>query len=252
MASIGTLASGVAHEINNPITSVMLNIPVLEKTWKAAMPVLDDYNDKHKPFKVGSMDYDRLRERLPVLLSDISDGAARVQSIVNELKDFAQQTPPRQSEPMDINVIVKKAIGLVWSLIRKSTTRFTVDYAENLPIIKGNAQRIEQVVVNLLVNACQALPDNDRSIHVTTFLEPASSFVYIQVQDQGSGMSQDVMERIKDPFYTTKREKGGTGLGLAISEKIVQEHGGRLVFTSVLDEGTVVTVSLPVEPEENG
>ena len=131
------------------------------------------------------------------LLADISDGAARVQSIVSELKDFARQTPSRQSDPVDINVIVKKAIGLVWSLIRKSTTRFTVDYAENLPIIKGNAQRIEQVIVNLLVNACQALPENNRSIHVTTFLDPVSSFVHIQVRDQGSGMSQDVIKRIK-------------------------------------------------------
>ncbi|CAB5129073.1 Putative two-component sensor [Olavius algarvensis associated proteobacterium Delta 3] len=245
LASVGTLASGVAHEINNPITSVMLNTPVVQKTWRAARPILDAYQEEAGDFAVGSMPYSQLRDRMPQLLDDIADSAKRVQSIVRDLKDFARKTPPDLNGSVDINRVVEKAVGLVNNLIRKSTLHFSLTCREDLPAVAGNAQRIEQVVINLVVNACQALPDNGCGISVSTGYDSVSRQVYVIVQDEGAGMTAETLEQIRDPFFTTKRESGGTGLGLSISDRIVQDHDGQMEFVSNPEKGTTVTLYLP-------
>jgi PAS domain S-box-containing protein len=246
MASLGTLVSGVAHEVNNPITAVMLNAPVLEKIWDAVIPVLDQHRRQNQDFSISGMDYSQVRDRVPLLLSDITNSAQRVKSIVNDLKDFARQTPSDiEFEEIDCNDAVEKAIGLVSNLIKKSTKAFSVQLQENLPSLMGHVQRIEQVMINLLVNACQALPDNEKSIQVTTRHDIKKNAVVIQVKDQGYGMPPELLERIKDPFFTTKRNSGGTGLGLSISDQIIQDHDGSLEFDSTPGEGTVAEIRLP-------
>ncbi len=246
MASLGTLVSGVAHEINNPITSVMLNAPILEKIWNSVIPVLDEHSKNNKEFSTGGMSYNQVRDRVPYLLSDITDGAKRVKSIVNDLKDFARQTPSEIIDKVDCNKVVEKAVGLVSNLIKKSTNHFLVNYGENLPELRGNIQRIEQVVINLLVNACQALQNSDQSICVNTLYDEGKEYNIIEVLDEGQGMPPEVLERIKDPFFTTKRNTGGTGLGLSISDRIIQDHYGNLEFVSNSGKGTTARILLPV------
>ncbi len=248
MVSLGTLVSGVAHEINNPITSVMLNTPTLEKAWRAALPILDDHRDKKGEFALGGMPYAAIRDRIPKLLADIGEGTRRVKAIVNDLKDFARETPAAHTDDVDVNETVRKAVGLVHNLIKKSTRRFTLEYAPSVPPFKGNGQRIEQVVVNLMVNACQALPDPDRALRVSTGWDPSSGEVAVEVADEGIGIPPEILGRIRDPFFTTRRDGGGTGLGLAISDKIAADHGGRLVFTSDPDRGTIVRALFPAAP----
>jgi polar amino acid transport system substrate-binding protein len=119
-----------------------------------------------------------------------------------------------------------------------------------LPAIRGDAQRLEQVVVNLLLNACQALPDRERGIRVATFLDPGRSQVVLEVRDEGAGIAAEHLPHLTDPFFTTRREKGGTGLGLWICAAIVEEHGGTLSFRSRPGEGTVVALTLPLLPDE--
>ena len=155
------------------------------------------------------------------------------------------------TEGIDINEVVRKATGLVANLVKKSTNRFEVDLATDLPLLRGNAQRIEQVVINLLVNSCQALPDKERLIALRTRLDRPSGGLTIAVADEGTGMSSEVLQRIKDPFYTTKRESGGTGLGLAIAERIVEDHGGRIQFVSQPGRGTTAEVWIPI-PQTTG
>lgn len=245
LASVGELVSGVAHEINNPITSIMLNAPIVEKIWKQAGPILDEHCKTHGDFLVGRMSYSRLSERMPTLLADIVDGATRVKNIVRDLKDFARETPPDMSDNVDANQVVKKSAALVANLIKKATDNFNVNYRDDLPLFKGNTQRIEQVVVNLLVNACHAIPEKIRALDVATEYE--SEWVIIEIRDQGVGMSKDTIRKIRDPFFTTKREQGGTGLGLAISDRIVRDHGGRMEFESEPGLGTTVRVFFPVK-----
>ena len=123
--------------------------------------------------------------------------------------------------------------------------------------MRGNFQRLEQVIINLVQNACEALPDSQRGVEVATGYEAADRIVRVQVRDEGVGIPADRLPHIMDPFNTTKRDKGGVGLGLSVSSGIVKDHGGTLVFSSEPGRGTVATLNLPVvekdrQPEEDG
>jgi signal transduction histidine kinase len=249
MASLGTLVSGVAHEINNPIMAIMLNAPILEKAWKSALPVLDEHCRSGGELTVGAMPYSQLRDRIPDLLSHMTESATRVKTIVSDLKDFARQNPGEMGEWVDLNEVAKKAVGLVSNLIKKSAHSFAADYADGLPRFMGNSQRMEQVVINLLVNACHAVAGRHKGIRVATGVDREKGWVFLEVRDEGAGMTPEVLRRIKDPFYTTKRDSGGTGLGLSISDRIVQAHGGTLTFVSRPEEGTMARVAIPPQTD---
>ncbi len=245
MVSLGTLVAGVAHEINNPISSIMLNIRVFDKFWYAVQPIIDKYYEEQGNLDVGTMAYPVLRERMPQLLNFSHEGVERVKRIVGDLKDFSGQKPSDLREPVNLNLVVEKALGLISSLIRKATTDFHVDYCETLPIIHGNSQSLGQVVINLVVNACQALTDTHQKLCIRTGYLEESEEIFLEVKDFGQGMKPNVLERIKDPFFTTKRDSNGTGLGLSISDTIIRNHGGWLNFSSEPDKGTTATVLLP-------
>jgi bacteriochlorophyll 4-vinyl reductase len=251
MASLGTLVSGVAHEINNPISFVMLNGPILQKAWKGVKPILDEHCRANGDFQVANMPYTQLSERIPLLMSGITQGAKRVKAIVSDLKEFARQSPPELRDMVNINNAVKTAVGLVSNLMKKSTNRFSAVYEPDMPPVKGNIQRIEQVIINLLVNACEALSHNHQAIVVSTVYDSESDCVIVEIQDEGEGVAPEVLHRIKDPFFTTKRDSGGTGLGLAISDRIITDHGGNMVFDSTIGYGTSVKVSLPLSSKRN-
>lgn len=251
MVSLGTLVSGVAHEINNPISSVMLNIQVFDKFWRAVQPILDSHHEKCGDLEVGPMAYPQLRERMPKLLLFSQEGVERVKRIVGDLKEFSGQTSSDLRETVNLNKVVEKAIGLISSLIKKATNDFTVEYHENLPTLQGNSQRLGQVVINLLVNATQALTDPRQSLRVTTGYLEESEEIFLEVRDGGIGMTPEILARVKDPFFTTKRDTNGTGLGLSISDTIIRNHGGWLDFQSEPTKGTTATILLPrYSPDE--
>ncbi len=251
MATLGTLVSGVAHEINNPVTSIMLNATILQKAWHAVLPILDRHRQGVGDFKVGGMTFSVLQDRMPLLLESVADGARRVKVIVEDLKDFSRQSPPQMHDRIDINLIVNKAIGLLGNLIKQSTRRFESDFGRDIPIFMGNAQKIEQVFINLIVNACQSLPDRDRGVRIATACDQVENRIVIQVSDEGCGIPEESLQRIRDPFFTTKREAGGTGLGLAIVDRIVRDHGGQISFDSTVGQGTTARVFLPLEKIES-
>ena len=245
MVSLGTLVSGVAHEINNPITSIMLHAPNLGRMWTSMLPILDGYHAANGDFSIGATFYSRIRDRIPDMLSGITEDARRVRDIVADLKDFARDNPSAMGDLVDLNDVVGKAVGLTANLTKKSTRRFTMTCHENLPCFRGNAQRIGQVVINLVVNACQALPDADCAVTVSTGVDEDRQHVFCEIRDEGAGIDAATLKRITDPFFTTRREKGGTGLGLAISDRIVRDHGGSMIFESTPGTGTTVRVEFP-------
>jgi signal transduction histidine kinase len=249
MVSLGTLVSGVAHEINNPITSVMLHAPNLARMWETTLPILDRYCERHGDFPVGATAFSRIRDRVPQMLAGITDDARRVRDIVADLKDFARDNPSELKDRVDLNEVVNKAVGLTTNLINKSTRHFVLRCHPDLPPLVGNAQRIEQVLINLVVNACQSLRNQERAITVSTGYDDTNRQVTLEVQDEGEGIDEKALRQITDPFFTTRREQGGTGLGLAISDRIVRDHGGGIRFTSVPGKGTTVRVSFPCEEQ---
>jgi signal transduction histidine kinase len=147
---------------------------------------------------------------------------------------------------VDVNAVLKSAATLLSYMIMKSTNHFSIEYGNPLPLLKGNFQRLEQVILNLIQNACQALRDTRKSIFVSTSYDEKRRSILVKVEDEGVGISSEILPHITDPFVTTKHEAGGMGLGLSISSRIVKEHGGTLTFTSELGRGTKAEVVLPI------
>lgn len=249
LTSLGTLVSGVAHEINNPNSLIMLNTPVLEEAFKDSLPILEAHYQKHGDFALGGLEYSRMREEVPAMLSEMKAGAKRIKRIVDDLKDFARQDDSIFGNDVNFNQTVRTAVRLVDNTIKKTTHHFSMAYAEEIPAIRGNAQRIEQVFVNLILNACQALADPQKAIRLITYYDSESSHAVFEVHDEGTGIAKEHMSHLTDPFFTTKRESGGTGLGLSVSASIVRDHNGSLDFRAKPGGGTIVTLRLPVTSE---
>lgn len=245
MASLGTLVSGVAHEINNPNGLLLLDIPLLKRVHGDAEEIFEAHYREQGDFMLGGVPYSEMRDEIPRILDEMQDGAQRIKRIVNDLKDFARRDDVGQKELIDVEEAAKRALRLVEPTIRSATSRFETEYQGGLPRVLGNAQRIEQVIVNLVLNACQALPDRERGVTLSTRLDPESGTVQVTVEDEGTGIAQENLPYLMDPFFTTKRDAGGTGLGLSVSSGIVKEHGGALLFSSRPGAGTTVTLSLP-------
>jgi len=245
MASLGVLVAGVAHEINNPNGLILLNLRQLQRAWVDIGPILEEHFIKHNDFLIGGLDYSEMRHDIPEMLVETKDRAERIKRIVNDLKDFARRDKLTVTRSIDLNEVAKMAIRLVENSLKKVTKRFSVDLEENLPHFMGSAQRIEQIVINLLVNACQILEKDDQGIILRTAFVKKTGEVILEVIDDGPGIDPKHLSMLTDPFFTTRREHGGTGLGLSVSAGIAEEHGGRIEFDSRLGIGTRARLILP-------
>ncbi len=245
MASLGVLVSGVAHEINNPTNFILLNGRICSKVWTDVMPVLREYHDAHGEFLVGGMPFQEAWPRIGKLMEGIHEGAQRIRKIVQSLRDFARRDPGDLDRELDLNAVADSAVTLVRHLLDTSTDRFALELDPEIPRVRGNYQQLEQVVINLLTNACHALPSRERGIRLASRYDAGGDRVVLEVADEGTGIPPELMVRVFDPFFTTKQDRGGTGLGLSISYNIVRNHCGELTLASVPGEGTVATVIMP-------
>ena len=245
MVSIGILASGIAHEINNPNHSIMSNVSSLAAVWHSVQPILDRFSEDFGDFVLGGFDYFESRDKLPRMFANALASSKRIELIVTELRDFARYSPSEKMTAVDVNAVVKSAVILVTNMVQKHTDHFTVDYGTDLPAVIGNSQRIEQVVINLIHNACQSLPNRAKGVHVRTSFSAQAQTVQIEVRDEGVGIPEEDLRHLGDPFFTSKRAIGGMGLGLWISFNIAHEHGGTLTFSSKPGEGASAVLAIP-------
>ncbi|MCE7976552.1 MAG: PAS domain S-box protein [Nitrospira sp. NTP1] len=220
LASVGKLAAGVAHEINNPLGGILNCL----------------YN-----MRKGTLSPSRQEE----YLASMEDGLRRVQRIVRQLLDFSQQHNPELALA-DINYVVNRVLLLTDHLFVPHRVRLETDLAVDMPEIMIDRHMMEQVLMNLVLNAIQAMR-NGGVLTIRTTVKEAHCLV--RVQDSGCGISSSVLPRIFDPFFTTKNEGEGTGLGLSVSLGIVERHGGRIVVESEVGKGTTFTVSIPLSTE---
>ena len=249
MTSLGLLVSGVAHEINNPNNLIMTNAQLLAGARADAVSILRKHCQEHGDFLVGGILFSELDEQLPDLLNGIIDGSQRIAGIVDNLKNYARTDPSGFETAVDINQVATASVAMLHYELARATTRFRCDLASDLPRITGNRQQLGQVVINLLTNACQALPSRRHGICLSTAFNPEENQVVLTVADEGIGIPTEVGRRIMEPFFTTRLDSGGTGLGLSICKSIVTEHRGRLEFSSTPGEGTTFTVKIPVDSE---
>jgi PAS domain S-box-containing protein len=246
MASLGVLVSGMAHEINNPNNLIMLNADVISRIWQDIRPVLELRAAADPDFTLDGLPFGEVQAEADRLLRGIRDSSCRIQRIVHHLKDYARSDPGQLDQRLAVNDLVEAARLIVEPLLKKSTNTFSTAFAPNLPLVLGNAQQLEQVLINLLTNACHALANPHQGIRVETRLAESGNEVQVLVRDEGAGIPSSDLSRLTDPFFTTKRDRGGTGLGLSVSAGIVKAHRGEMTFASEPGHGTTVTVALPV------
>jgi PAS domain S-box-containing protein len=247
LTSLGTLVAGVAHEINNPNQTILSNASFLVRACPEVLSVMGELERDSGDFLIAGLRYEEFRKSFVDLIQGIEGCSTRIDGIVKGLKAFSRDEPQESMGSVNINAVIRSAHELLGNFIKSATEDFTLRLTDTIPKVRGNAQRLEQVLINLILNSCQSLEDRTRKIEVVSSYDQRKRRVLVSVRDEGRGMSADQLSKIKEPFFTTKRALGGTGLGLYVSDTIVQEHGGLLRFDSSEGAGTVAVVSLPEE-----
>jgi two-component system, NtrC family, sensor kinase len=260
MASIGQLAAGVAHEINNPIGFISSNLDALNDYMTDFDTLLQHFQKLEKILKESNQenlsseikqqiqtvsDYeeeievDYLKDDIPELLKDCKEGTGRVGKIVGDLKSFAH---PGNDEQMlvDINKGLVSTLNVVNNEIKYKAT-VTKDLGE-IPLVEGYPQKLNQVFMNILVNAAQSIKEKGEIKIVT---KQKGKYVAVSISDNGCGIEKDHLSKIFDPFFTTKAIGAGTGLGMNIAYNIIEEHKGKIDVKSQVGKGTVFTIILP-------
>ncbi|HEY5803332.1 MAG TPA: ATP-binding protein [Lysobacter sp.] len=257
MASIGQLAAGVAHEINNPIGYVHSNLGTLQEyigalfalveAHEAALQASDPVACREEVrAKRDRLDIDFIIGDLPKLLAESREGIERVTKIVHDLKDFSHTGRDEAMRPSDLHRGLESTLNIVWNDL-KYKVRLEKHYGE-LPLVECHQSEINQVLMNLLINAGQSITERG-SIVIATGAE--NNEAWISIADSGCGIAADALQRIFEPFYTTKPIGRGTGLGLAIAYSIIAKHHGRIEVTSKPGAGSAFRVVLPtVQPRD--
>jgi len=252
LASLGQLVSGIGHEINNPNQFIRGNIKIIQQALEDMLPIVDDYQKSHPDLKIARLKYDFFREHIMTLVGDMANGSERIKRIVESLKGFARKDEGLLVDKVDINNVIEESARLVHNQVHKFAD-ISLDLGDDIPLFRGNAQKLEQVLINLVINASQAMPDDTRG-EIQIASRRDGEWVEVTVADNGAGMGEATLKNIFDPFFTTKRARGGTGLGLSIAFRIMEEHGGNIAVSSTLGEGTTFTLRLPLKKkdEESG
>lgn len=260
LASLGQLAAGMAHEINNPLAYITNNLAVLRRDVPAALQVLDKYRDGREQLRSvapevvaeaerqeAGIDLPYIRASLPRLFERSLDGLARVRDIVKNLRDFARLDEADFKEA-DLNAALQSTLEIAAFEIKTKAIDLRTHFAE-LPLILCHPGKINQVFLNVLLNAVQASQQGG-AIEVRTHPDDAASGggVIIEVQDAGCGIKPEHLPHIFDPFFTTKPVGQGTGLGLSVSYGIIRDHGGSIEVESELGRGTLFRIRLPLGP----
>jgi signal transduction histidine kinase/PAS domain-containing protein len=247
LASLGQLVSGIGHEINNPNTFIRGNLFIVQEAMKDIFPILQEYHRSHPDLKIARLNYDIFRQNLPVLIDDMVEGANRIKGIVDGLRKFGKRDEGFLNEIVNLNLVTESCLRLVDNQVRR-TADVKVELQQDLPTVMGNAQKLQQVILNMLINASQAIDKPRGTVKVSTRFDGKE--VQIRVKDNGKGIDEKTIGQIFDPFFTTKRNQGGTGLGLSIAYGIIKEHRGRIGVVSEVGVGTTFCIYLPVAGAE--
>ncbi len=220
LVSLGRLVAGITHEINNPLTGILMFANLTNDS-----PKLDP----------------SLKSDMDVIINE----AQRCAKIVKGLLDFSRESIP-QKKPTSLNKVMQATLSLIGRQSSFHNINITRDYQPDLPLIPIDENQMEQVFINMLLNASQSMPGGG-SIHIKTYTEN-DEYACLKITDTGAGISEENLEKIFDPFFTTKSDKG-MGLGLSVSYGIVERHGGKIEVQSKVNEGTTFTIKLPISPQ---
>ena len=246
LKSVGQLAAGITHEINNPLAYISSNFNLLDDYFATLTRVIAQQQLMHRDEIEPALrkEIGLILEDTPEIFSEVGQGLERITNIVANVKRFARKNA-RKRALSDINLEVRAALKLVEQQLKPDTV--VAVHLGELPLVSCNVAEVGQVIVNLIMNADQAGPPRGGPIEVRTRRKAAERLVEIAVIDKGCGIPEDLLEQIFEPFFTTKPVGVGTGIGLAVSHSIIEEHEGRLTVESVPDEGTTFFITLPID-----
>jgi signal transduction histidine kinase len=249
LASLGELVSGIAHEINNPNTFIRGNISIIAEAFETILPLLDRVSEEDPGLKVARLPYHYFRDKINTLVSDMQKGADRITNIISDLRQFARPDEEQQDEDIAINEVIETCQRLVHNQVKRYA-EIHLDLPPDLPVFKGSVQKMEQVLVNIIINASHAIADKKETgnIWIRTLLDQEGN-IQIHIRDDGIGMTPDVKERLFNPFFTTKRHRQGTGLGLSIAYGIITSFKGIILVDSQPGEGSEFKIVVPHRAE---
>lgn len=252
MASLGTMSSGIGHELNNPNNFILSNAQLLEEIWKELLAKTGGMQEGlEKDETIRGFSIKELAEEIPRMLRSIIKGSSRISRITDQLRDYSRPGDEAVFQRVDLTEALDFCISMLKKQIRRKTRHFTVNIHDRLPALQGDQKKLEQVMINLIQNALNALENPDQAVRVSIRPSPNRHRILLEVSDTGRGIRKEHLEKISDPFFTTRQQSGGTGLGLYICHSIVKTHQGDLDVRSREGGGTSVIVSLPATPEEN-
>jgi signal transduction histidine kinase len=237
--------SGVVHEIKNLNNCITFNIPILTEYLKELIPIIDDYAESHSDFELFGMSYPEFREDIFNLLGNLEHASGRINTTVSGLGGFVRRNDGGKQRCVELKQVVEKAVAISRCQGKRIVKSFEVDMAENLPPIFIDPEALEQVLVNLLINAAQATDKEDSWIRLKV-KQPGTwrDHVLIEVSDNGCGMDEETQEKVFEPFFSTKTPGRGTGLGLFVSHNLIEELGGRIEVESEPSKGSTFRVIL--------
>jgi C4-dicarboxylate-specific signal transduction histidine kinase len=246
LTTLGILAEEVAHEISNPNEVILADSKILNRAWSEIQPAVTRHVSEKDQFLIAGFRQDEFVSNVADWLRNIESNSVQIDSIVKRLKSYIRNEPQVMSS-VNLSTVVRSAVELMGYHIKRATENFSLRLDEAIPDIRGNAQQLQHVVINLIMNACQALSDREKAVEVFTAADAQRASVMLTVRDQGCGIPEEDLLRVTELMFTTKAESGGIGLGLYITDTIVKEHRATLSFASVPGNGTEAVVTFPVE-----
>jgi len=251
LTALGEVVAGVAHEINNPVSFIAYNVPILEEIWSAVETILSGSSARHPDWEKRGLSFEEVCRNMREIISAFKIGANRISRVVTSLKEFSRSDETTQKKLMSVPEVIAGALVIVGAQIRRTVSQIEQDIADDVLPVSGHFQKIEQVIANLLINAHQSMPEDRKGkITITTRHLPHLDAVMIAIEDTGRGMDRETLNHVFDPFFTTRRDSGGTGLGLSISYGLIKEHGGTIGVLSHPQRGSRFSIYLPAEGKQ--
>jgi signal transduction histidine kinase len=248
MTSLGLLVSSMAHELNNPNGAIRLDGNFLGKMLHNMMPVLEAATRDDADFRLSGLSFNEARDEIFLAHESIIRHTNRIEAVIKDLRAYSLGINNPFTLDIDLNQVATGALTIVRAHGQFTNAVISEDLTSRLPVIKGSRHQLEQVVVNLLLNALQSLPSKGGRATVGTSVSRTADEVLVTVSDNGEGIPPEHIARLFEPFFSTRIESGGSGLGLYISHFIISEHGGKLTFDSKVGAGTTAVMHLPISP----
>jgi PAS domain S-box-containing protein len=250
LSSLGVLVSSIAHEINNPNNFVSFNIPILRDYIEEMIPIIDEYAVEHPEFELCNLTYPEFRQDIFKLIVNIENGSGRISTFVSNLRKFSQIKYKKSLIWVNLKDVIESVHSICHSKIKSSVKSFVKNIPENLPKIYTEPYALEQILLNLLINAAQAADKHDSWIKLNvTVNNGEQEHIGIEVSDNGCGIDGETQLKIFDPFFTTKSQAEGTGLGLYVCHTLVERLKGRIEVESDPGKGSVFRLILPAKKQ---